>query len=157
MSAKYLSYIIFVLAIAASLYIVAAANTNPMAEQIKSDSKNVLGNDLESCCFDPMTGYYRDGYCSTDHTDYGSHTVCAVMTQEFLDYTKSKGNDLSSAKPAYNFPGLKAGDKWCLCSVRWLEAYYADKAPNLYLAATHKNALDIIPMEYLIEKAIKQN
>jgi len=115
---------------------------------------NVLGTALKSCCFNPLTGFYRDGFCHTGANDYGSHTVCAIMTKEFLEFTKSQGNDLSTPKPQFNFPGLKAGDKWCLCSVRWLEAYKNGKASMVELEASHKNALDIIPMEYLKEKAI---
>lgn len=116
---------------------------------------NVLGESLKSCCTQPLTGYFRDGFCRTDERDYGSHTVCAIMTQEFLDYTKQQGNDLCTAKPEYNFPGLKAGDKWCLCSVRWLEAYKVDKAPNVLLECTDKAALNVIPLKYLVKKSIR--
>ncbi len=112
-------------------------------------AKNVLGNELESCCFEPMTGYYRDGYCRTDQMDRGIHTVCAVMTQEFLDYTKSKGNDLSTPWPEFRFPGLKPGDKWCLCAVRWLEAHHAGSAPKVDLKATNVKTLTIVELEIL--------
>ena len=87
---------------------------------MEKKSKNVLGNDLCSCCFEPRTGFYRDGFCKTGEEDIGTHIVCAVMTEEFLEYTKSKGNDLSTPRPQWQFPGLKAGDKWCLCITRWL-------------------------------------
>ncbi len=112
-------------------------------------AKNVLGGELESCCFEPMTGYFRDGYCRTDMMDRGVHTVCAIMTQEFLDYTKSKGNDLSTPWPQFRFPGLKPGDKWCLCASRWLEAHHAGFAPKVDLKATHEKTLSIVDLEIL--------
>ncbi|MGB3592226.1 MAG: DUF2237 domain-containing protein [Nonlabens sp.] len=104
--------------------------------------KNVLGGPLESCCTQPMTGYLRDGYCRTHATDHGTHIVCALMTREFLDYTKSRGNDLSTPIPAYDFPGLKPGDRWCLCVLRWLQAYRAGVAPPVVLRSTHEKVLD---------------
>ncbi|PIB31257.1 hypothetical protein BFP77_02280 [Maribacter sp. 4U21] len=104
--------------------------------------KNVLGTDLCSCCFDPKTGFYRDGFCKTGAEDYGTHVVCAVITDAFLSFTKSKGNDLSTPIPQWSFPGLKAGDKWCLCIMRWLEAEKAGKAPKIVLEATHEKALE---------------
>ncbi|MGB3152295.1 MAG: DUF2237 domain-containing protein [Maribacter sp.] len=104
--------------------------------------KNVLGTPLCSCCFEPKTGFYRDGFCKTGEEDYGTHVVCAVITDEFLAFTKSKGNDLSTPIPQWQFPGLKAGDKWCLCIMRWLEAEKAGKAPNIVLEATHERALE---------------
>ena len=91
--------------------------------------KNILGGDLEPCSMDPVTGYFRDGCCRTGSGDYGVHVVCAVMTDEFLAFSKSKGNDLSTPIPEYHFPGLKAGDRWCLCAARWQEAFEAGMAP----------------------------
>ncbi len=119
-------------------------------------AKNVLGTELKSCCTDPMTGYYRDGVCNTGPTDSGRHVVCAEMTQEFLDFTKAQGNDLCTALPQYNFPGLKAGDRWCLCAVRWKEAYDAGKAPKVILESTHAKALDYVKMEALRELERKE-
>jgi len=115
----------------------------------KSTALNVLGTALESCCNDPMTGYWRDGFCRTANEDQGTHVVCAVMTEEFLAYTKSKGNDLTRAIPAYQFPGLKAGDKWCLCILRWLEAEKAGVAPKVALASTDDKALEYTTLEML--------
>lgn len=112
-------------------------------------ANNVHGYPLELCCTNPMTGYFRDGACNTDSTDRGTHIICAEITQEFLTFTKSKGNDLSTPHPDYNFPGLKPGDKWCLCVLRWLEAYENDVAPNIVLKATHEKALEFITMEVL--------
>lgn len=120
----------------------------------QSTLKNVLGTALESCCNDPMTGYWRDGYCRTASEDQGTHVVCAVMTDEFLTYTKSRGNDLTRAIPAYQFPGLKAGDKWCLCILRWLEAEKAGVAPKINLAATDVKALDYTTIEFLKKYAL---
>lgn len=104
-------------------------------------SKNVLGQTLKPCCTNPMTGFYRNGICETGPDDYGTHVVCAVMTQSFLNYTKSKGNDLCTPLPAYRFPGLKPGDKWCLCALRWKEAFEAGMAPPVILESTHQKAL----------------
>ncbi len=111
--------------------------------------KNVLGEKLVSCSTDPMTGFYRDGCCNTGPKDNGTHTVCARMTQDFLDFTKSKGNDLSTPRPKWNFPGLKAGDYWCLCVLRWLEAHVKDTAPPLLLEATHEKTLEYVPLASL--------
>lgn len=116
--------------------------------------KNVLGTALESCCSNPITGYWRDGYCRTSIQDVGTHVVCAVMTKEFLEFTKSKGNDLSSPIPAYQFPGLKPGDKWCLCVLRWIEAEKAGCAPNIILKGTDSNALKFTNLETLKVYAI---
>ncbi|MFK7811404.1 MAG: DUF2237 family protein [Maribacter sp.] len=113
--------------------------------------KNVLGGELQSCCFEPKTGFYRDGFCKTGAEDYGTHVVCAEMTTEFLEFTKTKGNDLSTPKPEWRFPGLKAGDKWCLCILRWLEAEKAGKAPKISLESTHEKALDYTSLEKLIK------
>lgn len=126
-----------------------------MIEDTIAQSLNVFGQPLELCCENPKTGFYRDGFCNTGSIDLGTHVVCAEMTKEFLDYTKSKGNDLSTPNPIYDFPGLKPGDCWCLCALRWKEAYEAGVAPNVKLEATHDKALEYLTMNQLIEKAIK--
>ena len=113
------------------------------------NNKNILNKPLKSCCTDPMTGYWRDGYCRTAQEDQGTHVVCAEMTQEFLEYTKSRGNNLSDPIPAYDFPGLKLGDKWCLCVLRWLEAEKAGVAPKVDLEATDIKALDYTTLDLL--------
>ena len=105
-------------------------------------AKNVLGTDLQPCSTDPMTGFYRDGCCNTGGDDVGVHTVCAVMTDEFLEFSKSAGNDLSTPMPQYGFPGLKDGDQWCLCAPRWQEAFEAGSAPQVVLEATHVQTLE---------------
>ncbi len=112
---------------------------------------NVLGGELQSCCAQPLTGFYRDGQCRTGPEDTGTHVVCAIMTEEFLSFTRSKGNDLSTPIPYYNFPGLKSGDRWCLCVSRWRQAYLEGLAPPVVLEATHKKALEIVPFEWLLE------
>jgi uncharacterized protein (DUF2237 family) len=104
--------------------------------------KNVLGGDLEPCSFDPMTGFYRDGCCNTGAEDSGVHTVCVRVTAEFLEFSKSAGNDLSTPMPQYGFAGLKPGDQWCLCAARWQEAFEAGSAPQVVLAATHLQTLE---------------
>ena len=119
--------------------------------------KNVLGGELESCCTSPMTGYYRDGNCSTDDSDQGSHTVCARMTEEFLAFSKRTGNDLSTPHPEFGFPGLKPGDKWCVCVARWEDAFLAGVAPRIVLAATHERALDVVALEELKAHALDLN
>ncbi len=116
--------------------------------------KNVFGKPLLGCCTEPMTGFYRDGYCRTSKADTGTHVVCAVMTSDFLEYTKSRGNDLSTPIPAYNFPGLQPRDKWCLCINRWLEARAAGVAPSIDLNATDQKALDYTSLETLEEYAL---
>lgn len=128
---------------------------NMNAQQIDTQPKNVLGTDLVACCYEPLTGYFRDGYCRTATIDQGTHVVCAVMTAEFLNYTTSKGNDLSTPIPQWNFPGLKPGDKWCLCILRWLEAEKAGVAPTIVLEATDANALKYTTLEVLEKYAIK--
>ena len=112
-------------------------------------AKNVLGGTLISCCTDPMTGFYRDGYCHTGSNDYGVHTVCAIMTEEFLTFTSSCGNDLSSPRPEYGFPGLKPGDGWCLCVSRWKEAMDRGMAPPVVLEACHIKSLEVVTLEEL--------
>ena len=116
--------------------------------------KNVLGSALKSCSCNPMTGWYRDGRCQTDATDMGMHTVCAVMTEQFLSYSKAQGNDLST--PQMGFPGLKEGDKWCLCAPRWKEAYQDGMAPSIDLEATEESTLNIIAIEILKEFAYRK-
>ena len=115
--------------------------------------KNVFGEELKVCCTSPMTGYFRDGSCRTISEDTGTHTVCAIMTDEFLDFSLSKGNNLITPIPYYNFPGLKAGDKWCLCASRWVEAEKAGKAPLVILEATHEKTLDFTSLETLVKYA----
>jgi uncharacterized protein len=115
---------------------------------------NVLGEPLQSCCMDPRTGFYRDGYCQTGDDDLGSHLVCAEMTEEFLAFSKKQGNDLSTPRPEFSFPGLKAGDRWCVCALRWVESYEAKQAPKILLSATHQTMLDIVPLEVLVKYAL---
>ncbi len=110
---------------------------------------NVLGSKLQSCNCNPMTGWYRDGLCKTDPTDLGMHTICAVMTESFLSYSKAQGNDLSTPIPQYDFPGLKVGDHWCLCAPRWKQAYDDGMAPKVNLEATEESTLRIIDLEVL--------
>lgn len=117
-------------------------------------ARNVLGGPLQPCSFDPATGFFRDGHCHTCAQDQGSHTVCAIMTAEFLEFSKSRGNDLSTPVPQHEFPGLKPGDHWCLCAGRWLEACEAGKAPKVSLKATNAAALAIVPLQALQGHAI---
>ena len=115
---------------------------------------NVLGLALQCCCNTPKTGFYRDGYCRTGPMDVGSHTVCAVVTAEFLEYSRSLGNDLITPMPMYQFPGLQPGDKWCLCVSRWKQAYDAGCAPGVVLEASHAKALDVVTMAQLQQHAV---
>jgi len=110
---------------------------------------NVLGTELQSCSFDPMTGFFRDGCCRSGADDIGLHLVCARMTEEFLIFSKSRGNDLSTPMPQYHFPGLKPGDQWCLCVLRWKEAFQAGVAPQVVLEATHISTLEFVDLEDL--------
>lgn len=112
-------------------------------------ARNVLGGTLVPCSMDPLTGWYRDGCCRTDEHDHGSHTVCAIMTAEFLAFSKRAGNDLSTPRPEYHFPGLNPGDQWCLCAMRWEEARQANLAPRIVLAATNVAALRFCALEDL--------
>ena len=114
-----------------------------------ADPTNVLGGKLECCCREPRTGFYRDGYCRTGPGDHGLHTVCAVMTEEFLRFSALAGNDLSTPIPEFDFPGLQSGDRWCLCVTRWQEAFEAGCAPGVILGATHISALEFVPLEDL--------
>lgn len=120
-------------------------------------SVNVLGEELASCSTEPMTGFFRNGCCDTSAADRGSHTVCVVMTADFLAFSKSCGNDLSTPRPEFGFDGLAPGDQWCLCAARFLEAYKAGHAPRVKLTATHKRALEIVPLDYLREHALERN
>ena len=120
----------------------------------QANSINVFGEVLETCSEAPMTGFYRDGCCNTSDTDLGSHTVCVLLTDEFLQFSKQQGNDLITPQPQYDFPGLKAGQRWCLCASRWLQAYSAGCAPRVYLRRTHLRALEIVPMEQLRKLAV---
>lgn len=117
------------------------------------ESLNVLGGRLEDCSNEPVTGFYRDGCCNTEAADVGSHTVCAVLSEEFLDHQKSVGNDLSTPRPEFGFDGLKPGDRWCVCASRWRQAYAAGAAAPVLLASTHIRALELIPLDALREYA----
>ena len=116
--------------------------------------KNVLGSELECCCLEPTTGFFRDGYCRTGGTDFGVHVVCAEMTDEFLAFSRQQGNDLSTPVPEFEFPGLKAGDRWCLCVSRWKEAFEAGMAPKVHLEATHMSAIEFVSLEELQQHAV---
>jgi len=125
---------------------------------IKMDeSLNVLGTPLEACCHDPVTGFFRDGHCNTCEEDSGSHTVCVIMTAEFLAFSKYRGNDLSTPRPEFGFPGLQPGDRWCLCASRWLEAWQNERAPKIKLTATHARALELVPLNVLKAHAVDLN
>lgn len=124
---------------------------------MKEASKNILGEDLIPCGMDPVTGFYRDGCCDTGPEDAGSHTVCVAVSDNFLEFTASVGNDLSTPMPEYGFPGLKAGDRWCLCASRWLQAHKAGHAPRVYVRSTHEAALRIIPIGDLTSMAADLN
>ena len=117
---------------------------------------NVLGETLQPCSTRPMTGFYRDGCCDTGPEDHGSHTICVIATREFLAFSKYLGNDLSTPRPEYRFPGLKPGDRWCLCAARFLQAAQEFAAPSVVLDATHQRTLDIVPMALLRAHAIKE-
>ncbi|HAG80382.1 MAG TPA: DUF2237 domain-containing protein [Cyanobacteria bacterium UBA12227] len=119
-----------------------------------TNATNVLGGELQICCTSPMTGFYRDGKCNTGGGDFGAHVVCAEVTEEFLAFTKSQGNDLSTPVTAFNFPGLKPGDRWCLCASRWKEALDAGVAPPIILSATHASALEYVSLAELKQHAL---
>ena len=116
-------------------------------------ARNVLGTELVACSYDPLTGYFRDGCCHTDMHDLGSHVVCAIVTDEFLEFSRSRGNDLSTPRPEYRFAGLQDGDRWCLCALRWKEALAAGVAPAVILECTHARALEFVTLEQLQEYA----
>ena len=118
------------------------------------DELNVLGAELQDCSFDPLTGFYRDGCCRTDANDRGSHVICARVTADFLAFSMTRGNDLITPRPEYRFAGLKPGDRWCLCALRWKEALEAGVAPPVHLEATHQKALDYVSLEDLKSHAL---
>jgi uncharacterized protein (DUF2237 family) len=122
-----------------------------------SSARNVLGETLAPCCDNPRTGFYRDGYCHTGPQDVGSHTVCAQMTDDFLAFSRARGNDLSAPHPASGFPGLVAGDRWCLCVSRWREALFAGVAPPVILASSHERALEVVSLAELRAHALDLN
>ncbi|KAA9008336.1 DUF2237 family protein [Histidinibacterium aquaticum] len=119
-------------------------------------SLNVLGETLAPCSIDPLTGFFRNGACDTCAEDSGSHTVCAIVTAEFLAFSKYVGNDLSTPRPEFGFAGLEPGDRWCLCASRFLQAHEEGCAPRVHLAATHQRALDVVPMDVLRENALNE-
>lgn len=125
-----------------------------MSDMQIEEHLNVLGGPLLACSYAPLTGFFRTGCCETGPEDVGRHVVCVKVTQEFLDFSRKSGNDLSTPRPEFRFSGLKPGDRWCLCATRWLEAYRAGAAPGVVLAATHRAALDIVPLEVLREYAL---
>lgn len=116
-------------------------------------NKNVFGEVISTCSNKPKTGFFRDGCCNTDVRDLGEHTVCIIATEEFLTFSKNAGNDLSTPIPAYSFPGVKPGDRWCLCALRWIEAYRYNCAPKVVLEATNETVLKHVPMKLLLEYA----
>jgi uncharacterized protein len=120
-------------------------------------SVNVFGETLQGCNDRPKTGFFRDGCCNTSDQDTGSHTVCVEVTQDFLEFSRFRGNDLSTARPEFNFPGLKPGDRWCLCAARWLEAHEQGMAPRVLLRGTHSRALEIVPLALLKKFAVDLN
>ena len=119
-------------------------------------NKNIFGEKLITCSNSPLTGFFRNGCCDTDNSDLGMHTVCVIVSEEFLLFSKSKGNDLSTSVPEFGFTGLKAGDKWCLCALRWKEAFLNNLAPKVILEATNEKTLDVIKIEYLIKHSYKK-
>ena len=122
-----------------------------------SQAKNVLGTKLQPCCRFPMTGFYRDGYCHTGEEDFGRHTVCIRITNEFLKFSKEAGNDLTTPYPDGDFPGLIAGDQWCLCALRWKEAFEANAAPEVVLESTHEATLEFIHLADLKKHAARES
>jgi len=138
--------------------VVSLANLRNTVNEIHVEkSVNVLGGELLPCSHDPKTGFYRDGCCNTGPDDHGSHTVCIQASKEFLEYSRFRGNDLSKAMPEFGFPGVKPGQRWCLCAARWLEACDQGMAPKVYLQSTHRKALEIIPVEKLKAFALDLN
>jgi len=121
---------------------------------MENTALNVLGEPLDCCCKAPLTGFYRDGYCKTGTNDIGRHVICALITNQFLQFTLAMGNDLITPNANYNFPGLKEGDKWCLCALRWKEAYDAGFAPKVYLNCTHEKALNYVTLDMLKANAL---
>ncbi len=119
-------------------------------------ARNILGGELQPCSMDPLTGFFRDGCCNTGSGDVGVHTVCVVVSEEFLEFSRSRGNDLSTPQPQLGFPGLKAGDYWCLCAARWQEALEAGHAPDVVLESTHMASLEWVTMDNLCAHAVDQ-
>jgi uncharacterized protein (DUF2237 family) len=128
-----------------------------MANMEKIESINVLGEPLGLCGDDPVTGFFRDGLCNTCEEDVGSHTVCIEITERFLEYSRFKGNDLSTPMPEFGFKGLYEGDSWCLCAARWMQAYQDKMAPRVFLMRTHQHALDVVPLDILKKFAADLN
>ncbi len=126
-----------------------------MSDTQTDEQLNVLGGPLLACSYAPLTGFFRTGCCETGAEDVGRHVICVKVTQAFLDFSRSVGNDLSTPRPEFRFAGLKPGDRWCLCAARWLEAYRAGAAPGVVLAATHRAALEIVPLDLLRECALE--
>jgi uncharacterized protein len=121
----------------------------------RDPDRNVVGGALLECSADPLTGFFRDGCCATGPEDAGSHTVCAIVDDRFLEFSRRAGNDLSTPRGEWGFPGLIAGDRWCLCAARWLEAHEAGCAPPVLLAATHERALEVVPIDLLLANAVE--
>ena len=121
---------------------------------MKIQQVNIFDDPIEECCSNPITGFYRDGFCHTDNLDHGLHVVCAKVSKEFLEFSKKKGNDLSTPRPEFEFPGLNDGDSWCLCAERWKEAYENNCAPHIFLKRTNKKALTVVDLEILKEFAL---
>ena len=117
---------------------------------------NVFNESINECCLNPITGYHRDGFCNYHTSDSGLHLVCALMTETFLSFSRSRGNDLSTPRPEFNFPGLKEGDRWCLCALRWKEAYDAGVAPKVHLESCHLNSLNFVTKKQLEEHAVNR-
>ena len=128
-----------------------------MIETQQNMANNVFGEALITCSTEPMTGFYRDGCCNSDEEDAGIHSVCVVLTEEFLAFSKLRGNDLSTPRPEYMFPGLKAGDRWCLCAARWVEAHRAGCAPKVVLEATHERTLELVELRELVKHAFRSD
>lgn len=125
-----------------------------MHEPQQKTALNILGTELKPCGKDPLTGFFRDGCCNTSNEDLGAHTVCVEMTEEFLNFSKNAGNDLSTPRPEFGFPGLEPGDRWCLCAARWVEAFDEGKAPRVALESTHERTLDFIDLAALKRFAV---
>ncbi len=117
---------------------------------------NIFGDEIDACCHDPVTGFFRDGFCNTDEHDFGSHVVCVEITEDFLKFSKEMGNDLSTPRPEFDFPGLNDGDRWCLCALRWKESYDAGVAPRVFLESCHLQALSFVTKEQLEEFAVNR-
>jgi len=126
-----------------------------MHRAAREADRNVIGGSLLECSGEPLTGFFRDGCCATGPEDVGSHTVCTILTEQFLNFSRQVGNDLSTPQPQFGFPGLRPGDRWCVCAARWLEAHESGCAPPVLLAATHERAFDLIEIDTLLDYAIE--